>query len=86
MLDGACGPSSPPPSTSTALLTVPPLTAAAPTIALTAMVSARVAPAAITVLARQLKRSAPTAPWHCQPVPVGVSSRVSPGGRRSCTS
>ena len=76
---------SPPPSTITALFTGEPVAAAAATRTEATMVSAEVAPAAITVLLAQRKRLSPGAPVQVQPVPTGVAASVRPAGRRSST-
>ena len=76
---------SPPPSTSTALLTGEPGSAAALTLTATVMSAAPAAPAAITVLLLQSKRLSPTAPLQAQPAPMGSAASVRPTGRRSLT-
>ncbi len=77
--------SSPPPSTITALFTGEAAAASAPTVVTAVITSALVAPTPITVLLLQLKRAAPAAPVHTQPLPVGVAASVSPVGSWSVT-
>ena len=76
---------SPPPSTITALFTGDPVAAEAATRTCAMMLSPDVAPAAITVLLAQRKRSSPGAPVQVQPTPTGVAASVRPAGRRSST-
>src|SRR5690606_33208606 len=76
---------SPPPSTSTALLTVPACAASAVTFTLTVMSEVEVAPALTTSELRHSKRASPTAPEQVQPLPDGTSARFRPAGRRSLT-
>ncbi|MNN71400.1 hypothetical protein D3C81_1873320 [compost metagenome] len=76
---------SPPPSTSTALLTVPACAASAVTLTLTVMSEVEVTPALSTSELRHSKRVSPTAPEQVQPLPDGTCARFRPTGRRSLT-
>ena len=79
---------SPPPEAMTGLFST---TEVAPPVAVassrtgTAIVCADTLPAAITVLAVQVKSLAPAAPVQLQPGPVGTAASTMPAGRRSCT-
>lgn len=83
--EGARAGSSPPPSTSTALIAGELCSAAAETRTLTVMAFGLLAPAATPSLEVQVKVDAAMAPVQTHPVPVGTASSTRPAGRRSRT-